>query len=89
MSPEEASSIEITPYELQYLEKVNKHVILGTSNVVKEKILKAMKIYGTDDVSIATNCHYFEDRLKSFELIGKAFGLSKRFEDSSKIEQAK
>lgn len=85
MSPEEASSIEITPYELKYLEKVNKHVILGTPNVVKEKILEATKIYGTDDVNIATNCHYFDDRLNSFELIAETFDLSKIVEDRSQI----
>jgi len=85
MSPEEASSIEITPFELQYLEKVNKHVILGTPKVVREKILKATEMYGTDDVNIATNCHYFNDRLKSFQLIGEAFALSDRIEKISKV----
>jgi alkanesulfonate monooxygenase SsuD/methylene tetrahydromethanopterin reductase-like flavin-dependent oxidoreductase (luciferase family) len=76
ISPEEASETTLGPLEIQHLEQVNKRSIQGSPDTVKEQILEAAKIYGTNDVSIVTNCHYFEDRVKSFELIAKAFNLS-------------
>jgi luciferase family oxidoreductase group 1 len=76
ISPEEASSIELTPSELEHLEQVNKYSIQGSQDTVKDGILEAANVYGTTDVSIVTNCYYFEDRLRSFELIAEAFGLS-------------
>ena len=48
---------------------------MGTTETVKAKIIDAMKTYETTDVSIVTNCHYFEDRVKSFELVAEAFNL--------------
>lgn len=75
LSPEKASSIQLSAFELQYLESLNKHVIQGSPDAVKEQILAAAKAYETTDLSIVTNCHYFEDRVRSFELIAEAFGL--------------
>lgn len=76
LSPEKASLIELTAHESQYLESVNKHMIQGSPEMVKEQILAAANAYGTTDVSIVTNCHYFEDRVRSYELIADAFNLS-------------
>jgi luciferase family oxidoreductase group 1 len=75
LSPEKASLIELTAYESQYLESVNKHMIQGPPELVKEQILATANAYGTTDVSIVTNCHYFEDRVRSYELIADAFNL--------------
>ena len=52
--------------------------IRGSPNTVKDQILEAARVYQTTDVSIVTNCHYFEDRLRSFELIAEAFDLPKK-----------
>ena len=78
ISPEEASSIKLTPSELQHLEQVNRHSIRGSPDTVKDQILEAARVYQTTDVSVVTNCYYFEDRLRSFELIAEAFGLPKK-----------
>ena len=43
--------------------------------------------FGRTDVSVVTNCHYFEDRLRSFELIAEAFDLSKKWMSMSKTEE--
>ena len=75
VSPEEASSIKLNYIEEQHIERINKHSIMGTTETVKAKIIDAMKTYETTDVSIVTNCHYFEDRVKSFELVAEAFNL--------------
>ncbi len=76
ISPEEASAITLGPLEIQHLEQVNKRAIQGSPDTVREQILEAADIYGTNDVSIVTNCHYFEDRVKSFELLARAFDLN-------------
>ena len=78
ISPEQASSIKLTPVELDHLEQVNKHLIKGSPEIVMNQILEASRVYGTTDVSIVTNCYYFEDRLRSFELIAEAFNLPKK-----------
>ena len=57
------------------MDKLNKYSIQGTPDLVRDQILETAKIYGTTDVSIATNCHYFQDRIRSFTLIAKAFDL--------------
>jgi luciferase family oxidoreductase group 1 len=75
ISPEDASSIKLGPFELEHLEHVNKRSIQGGPNTVKQQILEAARTYQTNDVSIVTNCYYFEDRVRSFELIAKAFDL--------------
>ena len=76
ISPEEATSIELTPFEVQHLENTNRYLIIGTPEVVRQGIIEAAEVYKTTDVSIATNCHYFEDRIRSFELVAQAFNLS-------------
>ena len=75
VSPEEAASIELSPEEKQHLVSTSRHIIQGSQQIVKEQILEVAKIYATTDVSIVTNCHYFEDRKRSFELVAEAFDL--------------
>jgi len=73
--PEEASSVKLTAFELDHLRQITKHSIQGSPELVKHKILEAARTYKTTDLSIVTNCHYFEDRVRSFELIADAFEL--------------
>ena len=44
---------------------------------MKERILDAAKRYNTTDINIVTNCYYFEDRVRSYELVAEAFDLQK------------
>lgn len=76
VSPEEAIATEFTPVELQHLEQSTKHLIVGTPEMIKEGVAKAAQAYSTTDVSIATNCYYFADRVRSFELVAEAFALN-------------
>jgi len=78
VSPEEASLIKLSPVELQHLEQVNRYSIRGSPDTVRDQILEAARVYQTTDVSIVTNCYYFEDRLRSFELIAQAFDLPEK-----------
>ena len=75
ISPEDASSIKLGAFELEHLEHVNRRSIQGDPSTVKQQIIEAARTYQTNDVSIVTNCYYFEDRVRSFELVAKIFGL--------------
>jgi luciferase family oxidoreductase group 1 len=76
LSPEEASSIKLSELELHHIKELSAYFIQGSPDIVRDEILEASRIYKTNDVSIVTNCHYFEDRLRSFELVAKAFNLT-------------
>ena len=60
----------------EHLEHVNRRSIQGDPSTVRQQILEAARTYQTNDVSIVTNCYYFEDRVRSFELVAKAFDLA-------------
>lgn len=47
--------------------------IAGTPEVVKQKLEKLARDYGTDEIMIATTADNFEDRKTSYELIAKMF----------------
>ena len=76
LPPEEAVQIDLTHIERAHLEHVSKHAIQGDPVEVKEKIVEAGIKYGTTDISIVTNCYYFEDRVRSYELVSEAFNCS-------------
>ena len=75
LPPEEASGIALHRVEVEHLAKVTKYAIQGDPDEVKNAILAAAGKYGTSDISIVTNCYYFEDRVRSYELIAEAFEL--------------
>jgi luciferase family oxidoreductase group 1 len=73
ISPEEATNILLTPSEILHLEQVNSNQILGTKEIVKEKIIDSAQKYETDNINIVSNCYYFEDRIASYTLVAEAF----------------
>ncbi|MCE2466256.1 MAG: LLM class flavin-dependent oxidoreductase [Dehalococcoidia bacterium] len=75
-SPEEASQVKLHRVEEEHLAKYTQHVIQGDSEEVKLGIMDAAKRYSTRDINIVTNCYYFEDRVRSYELIAEAFDLA-------------
>ncbi len=75
--PEEADQVHLGPGEREYLAQMSRNAIHGDPEYVKERVVDAAKKYGTSDISIVTNCYYFEDRVRSYELISEAFGLKK------------
>ena len=77
LSPEEAVQIKLHRIEEEQLEKIKQSVIQGGPVEVKERILDAAKRYNTTDINIVTNCYYFEDRVRSYELVAEAFDLQK------------
>ena len=80
LPPEEVVQIKLHRIEEEQLEKIKKNVIQGDPEEVKERILDAAKRYDTTDINIVTNCYYFEDRVRSYELVAKAFNLQESHE---------
>ena len=73
MPPEEATQINLTFQEKLYLEQSTQSFIEGDPSQVEIGILKSSERYETNEIGIVTNCYYFEDRLKSYELVSKIF----------------
>ena len=71
--PEEATQINLTFQEKLYLEQSTQSFIEGDPSQVEIGILKSSERYETNEIGIVTNCYYFEDRLKSYELVSKIF----------------
>ena len=75
LPPEEASQVKLHRVEIEHLAKYTQFAIQGDPGEVKLGLIDAAKRYGTTDINIVTNCYYFEDRIKSYQLIAEAFGL--------------
>jgi len=58
--------------------RYNRHrMIVGTPDVVKEKITRLAKAFDVDEIIISTFTDTFEDRLRSYELLAQLFELRK------------
>tara|TARA_B100000519_G_scaffold106164_1_gene91982 strand:- start:357 stop:995 length:639 start_codon:yes stop_codon:yes gene_type:complete len=73
MPPEEATQINLSFQEKAYLEQSTQSFIEGDPIQVEDGILKSSERYETNEIGIVSNCYYFEDRLKSYELVSKIF----------------
>ena len=85
IKPEEASKIKFSLQEAYHLEQTGKHIIQGEPKHVKSEILEASDRYQTNEISIVTNCYYFDHRKTSFKLISEIFNLNDA--SSSSIDQ--
>ncbi|OAB47630.1 LLM class flavin-dependent oxidoreductase [Paenibacillus antarcticus] len=75
-SVDKAINYTYTPYDRFRMEENRKRVVIGNPSQVKEQILQICEDYNTHEIMIASIIHNFEDRLKSFRLIAKAFDLA-------------
>ena len=74
-SIEEALEYEYNPQELAYIESLKANYVDGEPPEVRERIEALAADYKTTDVGIVTMCYDFADRVKSYELVAKAFGM--------------
>ncbi len=75
LPPDKAAAYPLTEEARLYLESHSKGDIRGDPEQVRERVLEAAQSYGTEDISVVTNCYAFEDRVRSFELVAEVFGL--------------
>jgi luciferase family oxidoreductase group 1 len=75
-SPEEALAYPYTPEELDFLDRVPMPAIVGDPPAVRAGLEATARSYGTDQLGVVTICYEFAARLRSYELIAAACGLT-------------
>ena len=75
-SPEEAANYKYRPDEWAFSQQYARNCVDGDPGQVKEGLEAIAETYQTPDLSIVTICYRFEDRLRSYELVGGACGLT-------------
>lgn len=73
--PEIASAYEPDEQELAMADQFSQGFIVGNPDKVREGIIEASLKYGTNDITVVTNVFYFEERLRSYELVAETMGL--------------
>ncbi|HSC40538.1 MAG TPA: hypothetical protein VLD19_21795, partial [Chitinophagaceae bacterium] len=71
-----ASQYKYGPDEWQRVLHNRQRMIIGTPDIVQEKITKLADDFGVSEVMVATFAESREDRLHSYELLAKLFNLS-------------
>lgn len=72
LPPDEASALEQDGQILRVASGFTRHYIEGDREMVRNQILDTAERYGASDVTIATNCYAFEDRVRSYQLAAEA-----------------
>ncbi len=74
--PDEALELVNDPEAGPVIAGFTTHMIEGGPQAVRRGLLEAADRYGTTDVGIATHTYFFEDRVRSYQLIAAEFGLA-------------
>jgi luciferase family oxidoreductase group 1 len=75
-SVEEAQSYPYTEHDLEMLRRSGRRTFAASPARLNEQLLQVAEDYAADEVMIVTICHDFRARLRSYELIAKAFKLT-------------
>jgi luciferase family oxidoreductase group 1 len=75
-SVEEAESHLYTDYELAIVRETQDRSIVGAPDQVRDRLLALAAQYGVDELVVVTITHDFRARLRSYELLAQAFGLT-------------
>jgi luciferase family oxidoreductase group 1 len=73
---EEAEAYPYSGQERAYLEQQSRVNIDGDPDQVRTKLEQLAELYQTDDLSVVTICYDFTDRVRSYELVAQACGLT-------------
>ena len=74
-SIEEALSYRYTDAERARLDERRKHLVTGTPETVKSRLLELAEAHRVNELVVVTICHDFEDRVNSYRLLSEAFDL--------------
>jgi len=74
--PDEARDFLYTPQERAYIDYQRSKAIYGTPEQVRDKLLALGQQYGVDEFVVLTVVYDFAARLRSYELLASAFGLT-------------
>jgi luciferase family oxidoreductase group 1 len=73
--PEEASGAELNEQARAFADQFVAGFHTGDPATVKAELVETAERYGTTDIGIVTITYRLEDRIRSLELLAKAFGL--------------
>lgn len=74
---EDIIAMPYTDFERQRIQYNRGRTIMGTPEVVKEKLTDLAETYGVSEMMLVTYAEKFEDRLHSYELLADMFDLDK------------
>lgn len=74
-TPEEADAYPYTDQERWLVEANRERSIAGDPDTVKAELTALAGRYGVDEIVVVTICHDFTARVRSYELLAKAFSL--------------
>jgi luciferase family oxidoreductase group 1 len=77
-TPETAMAFEYSEPEIAYIEYSRPRSAIGDPQQVREKITRTAEEFGVDEVILVTITYDFADRVRSYELIAREFGLEPR-----------
>ncbi|MBT2644123.1 LLM class flavin-dependent oxidoreductase [Bacillus sp. ISL-41] len=69
-SIEDAKNYKLSPEEYETVENMKRRMIMGNPKQVKDGLIELHKKFNPDEIMILTITYSFEDRIKSYELIG-------------------
>ncbi|HEX4533454.1 MAG TPA: LLM class flavin-dependent oxidoreductase [Rhizomicrobium sp.] len=75
-SPEEALAYEFDDRERALLRSVQMRSTIGTPEQVRARLLALAERHGAEELVVVTITYDFESRLRSYELLAKAFALT-------------
>lgn len=75
-SPEEAEEYAFTPLEEEFVSEWLGNVVHGDADTVRQGLDALQKRTQADELMITTNVHGHERRLRSYELIARAYGTA-------------
>lgn len=77
-SPEEALAYPYTEADLTQIKAISARGVTGTPERVKARLTEIAESYGAEEIIVLTITYEFAARVKSYELIARAFGSSAR-----------
>ncbi len=75
-SPEEAAAHEYTPFEQALLDDRTSSQIIGDRDTVRAGLAELVERTGADELMITTTTYAHADRVRSYELVAEAVGLT-------------
>jgi luciferase family oxidoreductase group 1 len=73
--PEESPTNDLDNRSLRFLGSFTRHLIEGDPESVRTQLIATAERYETAELTIATNCYAFEDRVKSYTLVAEVMEI--------------
>ncbi|MBD3919156.1 LLM class flavin-dependent oxidoreductase [Paenibacillus sp. PR3] len=74
-SVETAEAYPYDEIDIEFLNGRRSNMIVGTPDIVKQKLEAVRERMDADELMIVTNTHSFEARIRSFQLVAEVFGM--------------